>query len=258
MEAEKVETDVETTEEEMNDAEDTIGDTERDLSEKHRKIVEQLKERMVEGRTDNGIMFEKVNKVLKIQTDRVINETIKYLKSKSITETNNFISAASVWVTKRVGLKKADNSKKNEPGWKRRVEGNTKRLKQELRFVERESKVELRLKKKRKLSELNERYRKKRKGLNSVIEEMNQKMIAKSSKVRGYEQRSEQLIQSRIFDFDQKKMYAEFKGAGVRPNNVQNAEESNRFWGDIWSVGKGLSREAEWLKDHKHLMQKVD
>ena len=53
--------------------------------------------------------------------------------------------------------------------------------------MERESKVELRLKKKRKLSELNERYRKKRKGLNSVIEEMNQKMIAKSSKVRGYE-----------------------------------------------------------------------
>ena len=150
------------------------------------------------------------------------------------------------------GLKKAENSKKNEPRWKRRFEGNTKRLRQELKFLERESKVELRLKKKRKLSELNERCRVKRKGLNTVIEEMNQRMFAKSSRVRRYEQRSEQLRQSRIFDFNQKKIYAEFNGAGVRPNNLPNAEESNRFWGDIWSVRKGLNREAEWLKDLKN------
>ena len=101
MEAETVESDVEAVEEEMNDAEDTIGDTEGDLSEKHWKIVEQLKEIMMEGRTDNSVMFEKVNKVLKIQTDRFNNETIKYLKSKSITETNNLIRAASVWVAER-------------------------------------------------------------------------------------------------------------------------------------------------------------
>ena len=101
MEAETIESDVETIEEEMTDAEDTIGDTEGDLSEKHRKIVEQLKEIMVERRTDNGVMFEKVKKVLKIQADRFINETIKYLKSKSITETNNLIRAASVWVAER-------------------------------------------------------------------------------------------------------------------------------------------------------------
>ena len=48
---------------------------------------------MVEGRTNDGIMFKKIDK--QVQTDRV-NETIKYFKTKSITETNNLIMAASV------------------------------------------------------------------------------------------------------------------------------------------------------------------
>ena len=96
------------------------------------------------------------------------------------------------------------------------------------------------MKKKRKLSELNEIYRVKRKELKTVTEEeLKEKMLAKSSKVRIYEQRTEQFRQVRIFDFDRKKMYAELNGVGVRANDVPNAEESNRFWGDIWSVGKG-------------------
>ena len=136
MEVETVEIDVGTVKEEMNDAEDTIGDTEGDLSEEHRAIVEQLKEIMVEGRTDNGIMFKKVNKkVLKVQINSVINEAIKYLKSKSITETNHLIRDAGVWVGERIGFKKAEYRKKNEPRWKRRVEGDIKRLRQELNFL---------------------------------------------------------------------------------------------------------------------------
>ena len=147
-----------TGEEEINHAEDSIGDTEGDMNEKHRLIAEQLKEIMREGRTFNGTMFKKVDKkVLKFQTHRV-NEAIKYLKSKSITETNNLIRAASVWVAEQLGLKKAEHKKKNEPWWKRRIEGGIKRLKQEVNFLERESKGELGLKKKCKLKELNERY----------------------------------------------------------------------------------------------------
>ena len=57
------------------------------MSVEHQVIVEQLKKIMVEGRKGDSIIFKKVDqKVLKIQTNRV-NEAIKYLKSKSITET---------------------------------------------------------------------------------------------------------------------------------------------------------------------------
>ena len=33
-------------------------------------------------------------------------------------------------------------------------------------------------------------------------------------------------------------MYAELNGAGVRTNDVKNAEESKRFWCDIWDIAK--------------------
>ena len=114
------------------------------------------------------------------------------------------------------------------------------------------------------MSELNERYRVKRKGLKTVTQELKQRMLAKSAKVRRYQQRIEQLRQNRIFYFEQKKMYAEFNRYGLRLSDVPNAEESKIFWGDIWSVGKGHNREAEWLKDiknelgkNKHLQERV-
>ena len=62
-----------------------------------------------------SIMFKKVDKnSFKVQTDRV-NEAIKYLKSKSITETNNLIRAASVWVEKRI-RKESIGRKLNQDG----------------------------------------------------------------------------------------------------------------------------------------------
>ena len=73
-------------------------------------------------------MFKKVDKnTLKVQTDRV-NEAIKYFKSKNITETNDLIKAASVWVAEQIGLKKRDYKEKNEPRWKCRIERDIKKL----------------------------------------------------------------------------------------------------------------------------------
>ena len=49
-------------------------------------------------------------------------------------------------------------------------------------------------------------------------------MLAKSEKVKIYEQRIEQLRQNRIFELHQKKIYAELNGNGIRSNDVPNAE----------------------------------
>ena len=97
-----------------------------------------------------------------------------------------------------------------------------------------------------------------------MIEELKQKMLAKSAKVRRYQQTIEQFRQNRILDFDQKKMYEEFNGDGLRPSDVSNAEDGKRFWGDIWSVENRHNREAERQKDvknelgnDKHLQERV-
>ena len=95
--------------------------------------------------------------------------------------------------------------------------------------------------KKRKVSELNERYRVKRKGLKTVIEELKQRLLAKSAKVRRYQQRIEQFGQNRIFDFDLKTMYAEFNGDEVRPSDAPNAQERKDFGAILGAPGKGIT-----------------
>ena len=95
------------------------------------------------------------------------------------------------------------------------------------------------------MKELYEKHRVKKKGLKTAIEELKQRVLAKSAKVKRYEQRIEQFRQNTIFDLEQKKIYAELNGNGIRSNGAPNAEECTKFWGNIWGVRKEHNREAE-------------
>ena len=99
-----------------------------------------------------------------------------------------------------VGIKKIEYRKKIEPRWKRKIEGDIKRLRQDLNVLERELKGELGEKKILKLFQLHERYRVTRKSLRTVMEELKQSMIAKSAKIR-----FEQFRQNRLFEVDKRK-----------------------------------------------------
>ena len=87
-------------------------------------------------------------------------------------------------------------------------------------------------KKKQKMKELYEKYMVKKKGLKTVTEEIKQRMLAKSAKVKRYEQRIEKFRQNRIFDLNQK-IYTELKRNGIRSNDVPNAEKYTKFWSDV-------------------------
>ena len=99
-----------------------------------------------------------------------------------------------MWVTEQIGLKKRDYREKNEPRWKRRIEGDIKKPRQDVNLLTRDLEGELELKKKQK----NERMKE------TVIEELKQRMLAKSAQVKKYEQGIEQSRQNKIFDLDQK------------------------------------------------------
>ena len=115
----------------------------------------------------------------------------------------------------------------------------------------RDLKGELRSKKKQKMKELYDKYRVKRKGVKTVIKELKQRMLAKSAKVKRYDQRIKQFRQTRIFDVDWKKIYADLNRNWIRLNDVPNTRKCWKFWGDIWGARKEHNREAEWLKDLK-------
>ena len=82
---------------------------------------------------------------------------------------------------------------KNEPRWKRRIEEDIKKLRKDVNLLTGDLKGGLGSKKKQKMKELYEKYRVKKKGLETVIEELKQRMQAKSAKVKRYERRIEQL-----------------------------------------------------------------
>lgn len=152
-----------------------------EASEEIKGIVERLKEIMAKGKRGDGITFKKLDrKALKIQVDKV-NEAMKYVKCRTITETNNLIVAGSVWVAEKFGLKRGDRQKRNEPRWKRRIEGDIKKLRRDVNLLDRGLKGQLGLKKTQKIKQLNEKYRVEKNGIKTVIEEIKQRMIAKSA-----------------------------------------------------------------------------
>ena len=76
-----------------------------------------------------------------------------------------------------------------------------------------------------------EKYRVKRKGLTTVIEELKQRILAKSAKISRCEQRIQQYRINRLFKVDQKKVYNEFNGqTGSSNGDIPNAEESKTCW----------------------------
>ena len=114
-EAESVAEEIVNIEEVNNNVIDSVDDTGHNLNDEHQKIVERRNEILLEGKPSDDIMFKQIDKkTLKVQTDRV-NDTIRYFKSKNITETNDLIKAASVSVEEQIGLKKRDYREKNEP-----------------------------------------------------------------------------------------------------------------------------------------------
>ena len=67
-----------------------------------------------------------------------------------------------------------------------RIEGDIKKLRQDVNVLTGDLKGELGSKKNQKMKELFEKHRVKKKGLKTVIEELKQRMLAKSTKVKRY------------------------------------------------------------------------
>ena len=65
-----------------------VNENDDEISQENKQIVDRLKKIILEGRTSDGILFKKINKKsLRAQTEKV-NSVAKFVKTKSITETN--------------------------------------------------------------------------------------------------------------------------------------------------------------------------
>ena len=101
------------------------------LDEETQLIIAQLNKILAGGRNTDGISFKKVDMNTLNRTTAKVNRVIELIETKNITQTNNLIKAAGVWVADQLGLKKYEGGKKKDP-WKRRIEEDIKQLKKDI------------------------------------------------------------------------------------------------------------------------------
>ena len=221
------------------------------------QIIEEVKELLTEEEDDKYIMFKKVNRKKLRDKTQEVNGAIKHIVTVSITHTNNLIKAASCWVANQLGLSTVKQRKRHIPWWQRRIEGDIKNLRKDVNILEREKRGENGVKGKRIVKNLADKYRINRKGLETVIEELKQRLLAKAAKIKRYNERITQYRQNRMFAIDRKKVLNELNGETRGQNVVPGAEESRKFWSEIWGIRKEHNKQAEWLNELKRQQNNV-
>ena len=131
-------------------------------------------------------------------------------------------------------------------------------MRRDIDRVERERRGETGGNGKKKIKELNTKYRVKKKGINQVIEELKQTMIAKKAKVKRNEQKISQFRQNQLFQANQKQVHKDLNGVKQDDRTIPNSEDSIKCWSDIWSIRKEHNQHIEWLKSCRKQFENVN
>ena len=81
-----------------------------------------------------------------------------------------------------------------------------------------------------------------------VTEELKQRLTAKNTKVKRYEQRISLFRQNQLFQVNQKQVYKNVNKEKQGDRIIPNYEVSIKFWSDIWSIKKEHNQHVQWLK----------
>ena len=237
---------------EQEEVEIEIAREEVDVNEEQRKIVDSIVNMMKEDSLEAPKGFKRIETSKLDQETKEVNQVIGSVQTPTISDINRLIAAVA---TQKVGLKAKDNrpERNTEPFWKRRIREKINEIRKHFNILERHKRNEIR--KKEKYNSLEHKYHMKKKGLNTVIEELRQRLSAKAAKIRRYEQRIEQYMQNRMFRYDEKKVYQDLNGENRKQGVKPDAQQSTAFWKDIWGNEEHHNTNAEWLNDLREEQQ---
>ncbi|XP_065051764.1 uncharacterized protein LOC135681303 [Rhopilema esculentum] len=220
-------------------------------SEANTKMIEEIIEIMKEGNISQSRSLKKADRKSVNEAVKEVNDALISIRTENITDTNKLISAVALYVARKLGIGKPKiENKTREPWWKRRISESINELRKHINILEREKRGEV--SKKGKYHELSKKYNITRKGISTVIEELKQRMQAKAFKLRRYEQRTRQYQINRMFQYDQKKVYQQLQGKDKRENTTPDADESRKFWSNIWDNETQHNKKAKWLEELKN------
>ena len=84
--------------------------------------------------------------------------------------------------------------------------------------------------------------------LNRLIEELKQKVAAKTQQLSSYRKRQNQYYQNKLFRTDGKKFYNQLRQTYSSVKNVPEKEEVENVWREIYGNKVEVNREACWIK----------
>ena len=99
-------------------------------------------------------------------------------------------------------------------------------------------------------TDLEQRYKIQEKGLNSVMEDVKQRLKAKAYKIQRYENRNKGYQQNKLFETNQKRLYSQLRGE-TKQQDIPETEPCKRLWENIWSNPVTHNGQAEWLQEIK-------
>ena len=91
------------------------------LDEEAHLIIAQLNKILAGGKNADGISFKKADMNTLTRTTAKLNRVIELIETMNITQTNNLIKTAGVWVADQLGRKMYKYGKKKDPWWKRQI-----------------------------------------------------------------------------------------------------------------------------------------
>ena len=130
-----------------------------------------------------------------------------------------------------VGYKTKEMTGDRQANWRRTILEKQKVLRKELGQLNRMRRGKLQ--NEGVISKLERKFNVKRKGAEVVHEEVRQRLVVAGAKLEKYDNKTEQNRQNRLFESNQKRLLNELEGT-QRESVITDAEESRRFWSDIW------------------------
>ena len=86
-------------------------------------------------------------------------------------------------------------------------------------------------------------------------EEIKQRIVAKTGKIKRFSNRINQYRQNRLFQNNRHRFYQELNEEGQQQENeAPDQGEARRFWLDICSKEVEHNKDAEWLEDFRNVM----
>ena len=242
------------TEEQATERENSGFDIDETLSDEEKKILNLIKKKMEKHNELESVNLRAMDRRKVKEKLNIVNRVLDKIKSRDITETNQIILAAANTVAELVGMKKG-KKKMETPMWKKRLLRQIAEIRKDVSRVEKWK--EGKLKSDGLKDQLERKYHVRVKGFTTVTEELKQRIKAKSSRIKKYEERNNQYTQNRLFQTNQKLLFEKIEGI-ERKNDVRpDAEESKTFWSNIWSKDVMHNRDAGWIKEVEKQVEKV-